>query len=110
MEIGKCPPPPPPPLLKTNTTEDFNKDLRPISLTSTERCRKSQKDVKPTLLKVIDPEQFGFIPDSSRTFAIISMLHQWLEATDGTGSCVRFALLDYRKAFDLVDHKLNPQW
>ena len=32
------------------------------------------------------------------------MLHNWLEATDGTGSCVRTALLDYKKAFDLVDH------
>ena len=35
------------------------------------------------------------------------MLYEWLEATDGTGSCVRIsALLDYRKAFDSVDHKL----
>ena len=26
-----------------------------------------------------------------------------VEATDGTGSTVRMALLDYRKAFNLVD-------
>ena len=29
-----------------------------------------------------------------------------VEATDGTGSMVRMALLDYRKAFDLVDQYL----
>jgi hypothetical protein len=32
------------------------------------------------------------------------MLHSWLAATDGTGSTVKVALLDFRKAFDLVDH------
>ena len=34
------------------------------------------------------------------------MMHTWLDALDGTGSKVRVALLDYRKAFDLVDHNL----
>ena len=34
------------------------------------------------------------------------MMHTWLDALDGTGSTVRVALLDYRKAFDLVDHNL----
>jgi len=54
----------------------------------------------------MDPNQFGFIPDSSTTFALISMLHHWSEATDGTGAHVRVAPLDYKKAFDLVDHNL----
>jgi len=54
----------------------------------------------------MDPNQFGFIPDSTTTFAPISMLHHWFEATDGTGAHVRAALLDYKKAFDLVDHNL----
>ena len=39
----------------------------------------------------IDPGQFGFIPGSSTIFALISMLHHWLRATE---------------AFDLVDHHL----
>ena len=34
------------------------------------------------------------------------MFHHWLHATDGTGSTVRTALLDFRKAFDLVDHRI----
>ena len=51
-----------------------------------------------------DPAQFGGIPRSSATHALISMVHKWSEATDGTGNVVRTVLFDYRKAFDLVDH------
>ena len=65
-----------------------------------------EQEMKPTLLKVIDPKQFGLILDSCTNFSLISMLHNWLEATDGTDSCVRTALLGYKKAFDLVDHRI----
>ena len=58
------------------------------------------------MLEYMYPNQFGFIPNSCATFALISMLHHWLGATDGTGAYVRAALLDYKKAFDLVDHNL----
>ena len=34
------------------------------------------------------------------------MVHQWVEATDGSGAAVRVVLFDYRKAFDLIDHNL----
>ena len=34
------------------------------------------------------------------------LVHRLLRATDGTGSTVRTALLDFRKAFDLVDHHI----
>ena len=90
--------------------EDFNKDLRPLSMTSTlSKVAESfiiERDLRPTLLKSMDPLQFGFVPGSCTTFALISMLHNWLEATDSTGATVRVALLDYRKAFDFVDHSL----
>ena len=58
------------------------------------------------VLSAIDPAQFGFIPGSCTTFALISMFHHWLRATDGTGSTVRTALLDFRKAFDFIDHHI----
>jgi len=54
----------------------------------------------------MDPNQFGFMLDSCTTFALISMLHHWFEVTDGTGAHVRAALLNYKKAFDLVHHNL----
>ena len=99
-----------PPVPKAPTISDFNKDLRPISLTSTLSIVAEdfviERELKPVLLKSIDPLQFGFIPGSCTTFALISMLHHWLAATDRTGSTVRVALLDFRKAFELVDHNL----
>ena len=58
------------------------------------------------MLKIIDPSQFGGIPRSSATHALISMMHSWAEATDGKGCAVRVSLFDYRKAFDLVDHHI----
>ena len=33
-----------------------------------------------------------------------------LHATDGTGSTIRTALLDFRKAFDFVDHQSWESW
>ena len=91
------------PLPKGKSIEDFNKDLRPISLTSMlSKVAEGfviEKDIKPVLLKCIDPNQYGFIPNSCTTFAHILMLHHWLGATDGSGSHVRVALLDYKKAF-----------
>ena len=59
------------------------------------------------VLSHIDPGQFGFIPSSSTAFALISMFHRWLRAIDGSGITVRTALLDFRKAFDLMVGKLR---
>ena len=62
--------------------------------------------VAPAILKVVDPAQFGGIPRSSATYELISMVHKWTEATDATGNTVRVVLFDYRKAFDLIDHRI----
>ena len=32
-------------------------------------------------------------------------MHHWLQATDQPGNLVRTILFDFRKAFDLIDHK-----
>ena len=34
------------------------------------------------------------------------MFHNWAKATDGTGNDVRVFVMHYKKAFDLIDHKL----
>ena len=104
-KIADVPPPP-----KAPTVSDINKDLRPISLTSTlSKVAKGfviYKELIPVLLSAIDPAQFGFIPGSCTTSALIFTFHYWLHARDGTGSTVRTALLDFRKAFDLVDYHI----
>ena len=58
------------------------------------------------MLKIIDHDQYGGIPKSSTLFALISMFHHWLKATDGTVAAFRVVLFDYYKAFDLIDHKI----
>ena len=98
------------PLPKDSIISDFNKDMRPISLTSTlSKISESitiERGLKSHILSFIDPCQFGFLPGFSTTLALISMIHHWLRDTVATSSTVRAILLDYRKAFDLVDHNL----
>ena len=85
-----------------------HKHLRPISLTpilskiAEEYVVESY--VKPAVLQKIDPQQFGTIPKSNTTHALISMMHYWAKSTDGNGSTMRVMLFDFRKAFDLIDY------
>ena len=84
------------------------KHIRPISLTPA--LSKLAEDfvvskyIGSAVLETINSNQFGAIPNSSTLHALISMMHTWAQATDGTSSAVRLVCLDYRKAFDLVDH------
>ena len=99
-----------PPVPKNASIEDFNEELRPISLTNTlSKVAEGfviDRELKTLMLDCMNPNQFGFIPDSCTAFALISRLHHWFEATDETSARVRATLLDYKKAFDLVDHNL----
>ena len=56
------------------------------------------------MLKKVDAQQFGSIPGSNTTHALISMLHSWNSATDGNDATARIVLFDFKKAFDLIDH------
>lgn len=98
------------PIPKTKPVTDINKNLRPISLTPTISKVAEEfiviKYIAPAVLKEIDPNQYGAIPKSSTIQALISMIHQWSQATDSTGAAVRITLFDYRKAFDLIDHQI----
>ena len=90
-------------LAKKKVVTIITKLVRPISLTST--LSKLAEDfvvryyVGPATLKLTYPNQFGAIPKSSTTRALISMVHS-------TGADVRIVLLDYRKTFDLIDHRI----
>ena len=101
------------PVPKQRPIKDINKHLRPISLTSIlsklAEDHIVEKYVKPAVLKRIDPRQFGTIPKSSTTHALVSMTHNWLVNTDGNGATARVVLLDFRKAFDLIDHSVLVQ-
>ena len=98
------------PLPKTKPVKEIKKDLRPISLTPS--ISKVAEDfvitehVKPAVLRSLDPSQFGAIPKSSTTFALLKMLHECSQGTDGNGLTIRTLLFDYKKAFDLTDHSI----
>jgi hypothetical protein len=68
-----------PPIPKATIIRDFNHDLRLISLTSTlSKIAESyiiEKSLKPTVLPSIDHNQYGFIPGSSTTLALIYLHH-----------------------------------
>ena len=90
----------------------MNKHLRPISLTPilSKLAEEIEVDryVKPAVLAKhkVDPRQFGIIPGSSTTEALIDMLHSWNCSTDGNGATVRVVLFDFKKSFDLIDHHI----
>ncbi len=98
------------PLPKVKPVENLTKHLRPISLTA---CLSKvaenfvvQDYIKPAVLKILDPNQYGAVPKSSTTHALIHMVHVWAKETDGNSATVRTILFDYRKAFDLIDHRI----
>ena len=97
------------PLTKVKPVTVVSKHIRPISLTPS--LSKVAEDfvvhafVAPAILEIVDPNQFGAIPKSSCQHALVSMLHMWAQATDGTGAAVRIVQLDYKKAFDLIEHR-----
>ena len=100
------------PLTKVKPVEDLKKHLQPISLTPclskvAEECVVADY-VKAAVLiiKILDPSQYGAVPKSSTTQALIHMLHHWTQGCDDNGATVRVTLFDYQKAFDLIDHRI----
>ena len=98
------------PVPKQRPIQDVNKHLRPISLTPI--LSKFPEDyvvhdfVIPAVLKKIDKRQYGTIPKSCTTHALVSMIHNWHVSSDGNSAVIRVVLFDFRKAFDLIDHNI----
>ena len=98
------------PVPKQRPIQDINKHLRPISLTPI--LSKIAEDyvvhdfVIPAVLKKIDKRQYGTIPKSCTTHALVSMIHNWHVCSDGNSAVIRVVLFDFRKAFDLIDHNI----
>ena len=61
----------------------------------------------PLFRKQIDDRQFSGGAGTSTTDALVEMIHHWCEATYrcGTYRYVRIVLLDFAKAFDLINHE-----
>ena len=51
--------------------------------------------VKPAVLKKLDSNQYGTVPRSNTTQALISIIHFLNASTDGNGATTRVVLFDY---------------
>ena len=96
--------------LSPRPIQDINKHLRPISLTPI--LSKIAEDyivhefVIPAVLRKIDKRQYGTIPKSCTTHALVSMIQNWHFSSDGNSAVIRVVLFDFRKAFDRIDHNI----
>ena len=96
------------PVPKVHPPRSIESDLRPISLTPI-LAKQLESFVGEWLLEEIgeklDLEQFGATKGLSTTDALIDITHHWHIAIHDRDD-VRVLLLDYSKAFDLVDHNI----
>ncbi len=99
------------PIPKKSQPKHIETDLRPISLTCL-LAKELEKIVIRNLRKAIEgktgKKQFGNTRGVSTTHMLVEMLHIWHEAVD-TGKMVRIILLDYSKAFDMINHSKLQQ-
>jgi len=82
-------------------------DYRPISVTPI-LSRITEKIVVktwlcPSIPTALLPNQYGFIPTGSTTAALVHLFHSVTKMLESC-SYVRALLIDFTKAFDIVDH------
>ena len=65
-----------------------------------------EQHLNPAILAKTDENQFGTKPNSSTTFALISILYFGNKRTDANGSKNRIILFHFRKAFDMIDYNI----
>ena len=94
------------PIPKVTPARKIEEDLRPISLTAV-LSKHLESFVGGWILDIIVDKlhvrQYGGMRGLSTTHALIDMVHNWLVAADERMAS-HVVLLDYRKAFDHVDH------
>jgi len=83
-------------------------DLRPISLLPT-IAKVLESFIGHWVQSVLEPsfdnKQYGCRPMRSTTHALTAIIHEWQSTLD-RGGAIRALLVDFKKAFDLVNHKL----
>ena len=97
------------PLPKTKPLMSVKTNIRPISITPiAAKVFESiiMKYVDYIVCDAMDSKQFGGISGTSTTDALVEMTHRWYEATDILNTYVRVVMLDFSKAFDLINHHI----
>lgn len=97
------------PLFKNGVKDDVN-NYRPISVLPV-LSKILEKHVHDALMgylnanSLLHATQSGFRPNHSCETALVGMIDKWLNAND-KGSQTGVVMIDFKKAFDLVDHSL----
>ena len=95
------------PIPKCNPPKAREEDLRPMSLTPV-LAKELEFFVCDWILRLagqlLDECHFGAVKNSLAVHTLADMVHEWSSATDSSDTMVRALLLDYRRAFDLIDH------
>lgn len=97
------------PLYKAGPKDDVN-NYRPISILPI-LSKILEKHVHDSLMdflinfKLLHKTQSGFRPNHSCETALLGMINSWLEAIN-SGTMIGVVMVDFKKAFDLVDHKI----
>ena len=82
-------------------------NLRPIALSSAVAKAQESFAVRwiydDTVGKISD-FQYGGLTRSSTINALINLIHKWHKSMDEMQKVIRIVFLDFRKAFDLIDH------
>ena len=97
------------PLFKSGAKDDVN-NYRPISILPTiskliEKWIDNQFMTYLNTYTLLHKSQSGFRPKHSTESALTLMVDSWLKAIND-GKLIGCVLVDFRKAFDLVDHKI----
>ena len=88
------------------TSED---ELRPISLTSSLSKILEDFVVQWMIEDVqdkVDPKQFRCLKGSSTTVNLIDMIDNWLNSLDAQSHYLRICFIDFKKAFNRIDHNI----
>ena len=96
--------------LHKNSPKDDTNDYRPISVLPV-ISKVLEKHVHDSLMtyftshKLLHSTQSGFRPNHSCETALCQMVNKFLEAINNS-QIIGIVMVDFRKAFDLVDHTL----
>ena len=84
-------------------------NTRPISFTSCLAKVLEDFAVRWIMFDVenlIDTQQFGCLRDSSTSYCLLDMIHNWLSHLDSSDRHIRLLFLDYSKAFDRIGYNV----
>ena len=90
-------------------SHETDEEFGPISLTpvlSKLAAKHGGEWLTEHVKDVVDQHQFGSLPRYSTVHAMTELCHNWVQSLEKLSMAIRILLLNFRKAFDRVDHHI----